>query len=325
MKKISKIDRVDLRKVWKHEAHDFTTWLQNNIDSLSDVIEYDLINVEREQPAGTFYVDLVAEDEKREAAVIIENQLEKSNHDHLGKLITYLSNVPNTKCAIWIVSEPRPEHTKAIAWLNEATDLDFYLIKLEAIIIDGSSPAPLFTVIVQPDLENKRVILNKKAEGTERGQKRLEYWTELLERAKSQTKLHSNISPGICSYIATGAGKRGFLYSYNVQMYSCSVELYIDQNHMGVDRKLINKFHYDYLYSNKDEIEQTFGQKLTWERLDEKFASRVRFNMGIGGWKSSSEDKIKAMDEQINQMIKLDEAISKHVKSLPDFTDKIAA
>src|SRR5699024_4385408 len=112
------------------------------------VVGFAMTSTESEQRTENFSVDIVAEDNDGRI-VVIENQLEKSDHDHLGKLITYLTAV-EASCAIWIVSEPRTEHVKAIAWLNESTSTDFYLIKLEAIKIGDSSPAPLFTEIVGP-------------------------------------------------------------------------------------------------------------------------------------------------------------------------------
>ena len=89
---IGKIDRVPLRDVWKHEASDFTKWLEENIEILNDILDLNLTTAEREKDAGDFSVDLVAEDDKGNP-VVIENQLERSNHDHLGKLITYLTAV----------------------------------------------------------------------------------------------------------------------------------------------------------------------------------------------------------------------------------------
>src|SRR5271169_4211278 len=101
---IGKLERVPLREVWKHEAQDFTQWLQQNIDVLNNALDLSLVNVDREQAAGSFSIDLVAEDEGG-GTVIIENQLEKSNHDHLGKIITYLTGM-SARAAIWIVSDP---------------------------------------------------------------------------------------------------------------------------------------------------------------------------------------------------------------------------
>ena len=110
---IAKLERLPLREVWKHEAYDFTKWLEENIDVLNTALNLNLVNVDREQAAEAFSIDLVAEDDGG-GIVIIENQLEKSNHDHLGKLITYLTGM-SVKAAIWIVSNPRPEHVTAVA------------------------------------------------------------------------------------------------------------------------------------------------------------------------------------------------------------------
>ncbi len=129
---IGKIERVPLRDIWKHEAYDFTSWLQDNIDVLNDALGLSLSNPESEQSAGSFNVDLVAEDENGNP-VIIENQLEKSDHNHLGKLITYLIAI-GAKTAIWIVADPRPEHIGAISWLNESPSANFYLFKVEGMI-----------------------------------------------------------------------------------------------------------------------------------------------------------------------------------------------
>ena len=122
--KIGKLERVPLREVWKHEALDFTHWLHENIDVLNTALDLNLVNVDREQAAGSFSIDLVAEDGSG-GTVVIENQLEKSNHDHLGKLVTYLTAMGAT-VAIWIVSDPRPEHVAAITWLNESSSASLH-------------------------------------------------------------------------------------------------------------------------------------------------------------------------------------------------------
>ena len=114
---IGRLEKVDLRKVWFNEAKDFSKWLENNLDILSEQIGFDLSPIEREKSAGAFSVDIFPEGPTGDT-VVIENQFEKTDHDHLGKVITYLSNL-EAKTAIWITSEPRPEHITAINWLNE--------------------------------------------------------------------------------------------------------------------------------------------------------------------------------------------------------------
>jgi len=186
---------------------------EENLDVLNDVVGLQLSNAEREKSAGAFSVDLVAEDERRNP-VIIENQLEKSDHDHLGKVITYLTSI-EAKVAIWIVAHPRPEHVTAVAWLNESSSASFYLLKLEAIAIGESEPAPLLTLIVGPSEEGREVGKTKK-NIAERHPLRLKWWTQLLDRAKSRSKLHLNVSPNEYHWLGASAGVSGLTYNYYV-------------------------------------------------------------------------------------------------------------
>ncbi|MFQ6115877.1 MAG: DUF4268 domain-containing protein, partial [bacterium] len=203
---IGKIERLPLRNVWKHEARDFTRWLEENIEVLNDVLPFSISNAEREQSASTLNVDLLAEDEAGNP-VVIEAQLERSDHDHLGKLLTYFTLI-DARTAIWLVADPRSEHVTAITWLNESSPGNFYLIKVEAVRIGESPPAPLMTVIVGPSEESKQVGQTKK-ELAERYKIRQRFWAKLLETARSRTKLHSNISPSQYNWIGTASGVRG--------------------------------------------------------------------------------------------------------------------
>ncbi|MEK6262307.1 MAG: hypothetical protein AABP62_27225 [Planctomycetota bacterium] len=145
---VGKIMRVPLRDVWAHEALDFTPWLLDNLDFLNDVLPFELIEAEREQAAGTSWVDVVAKDADG-GIVVIENQLGTSDHDHLGKVLTYLATY-EAKRAIWIVRNARPEHIQAINWLNELGPVDFFLVKAETVRIGNSEPAAIFTLITGP-------------------------------------------------------------------------------------------------------------------------------------------------------------------------------
>src|SRR5437773_2500679 len=246
---IGKLERVELREVWKHEARSFTQWLENNIDVLNEALDLALVNVDREQAAGSFSIDLVAEDEGG-GTVIIENQLEKSNHDHLGKLITYLTSM-SAKAAIWIVSDPRPEHVAAIAWLNESSSAEFYMVKVEAVRIADSPAAPLFTLIVGPSVETKEVGETKK-EIAERYFIRKHWWATLIERSAKVNKAHAHITPSEHCWIAASAGVRGLSFNYVVMQDECRVELYIDR---GKDSDVENKQIFDQLHASREAIE----------------------------------------------------------------------
>jgi hypothetical protein len=307
---IGKIQRVKLREVWKHEAHDFTTWLEQNIDVLNDVIDLELMSAEREKSAGAFSVDLVAEDNQGDP-VVIENQLEKSNHDHLGKLVTYVAAI-GAKAAIWIVSDPRPEHVTAIAWLNESNAVAFYLLKVEAIQIGESQPAPLLTLIVGPSEEAREAGETKK-EMAERHILRKRFWSSLLGLAREKTKLHAAISPSSYNWITTGAGVRGLAYNYVVVQRGASVELYIDR---GKDAKEENKAIFDSLFEHRNEVEQAFGGPLEWERLDAKRACRIVRRFENGGYRDDEEKWKDIHLRLINAMICLEKALRPYVAKL---------
>jgi len=305
---VGKIQRLPLREVWRHEAYDFTQWMRDNIDVLNDVLDLSLSNVEREQSAGTFNVDLVAEDEAGNP-VIIENQLEKSNHDHLGKVITYLTAI-GARTAIWIVADARPEHIAAISWLNESSSAAFYLLKVEAIKIGESEPAPLLTLIVGPSEEAREVGETKK-ELSERHSVRHRFWSQLLERAKKRTTLHANISPSHYHWVGTSAG-RGLLFSYVIRKNEANIELYIDR---AKDMESENKVIFDTLSAHKNDIESTFGDALEWDRLETKRACRVKKTIALGGYRDEDKwDEIQ--NAMIDAMIRLHKALNPYLKNL---------
>ncbi len=307
---IGKIQRLKLRDVWKHEARDFTTWLEDNVDVLNDALDLRLVSVEREQSAGTFSVDLVAEDYSG-GVVIIENQLEKSDHDHLGKILTYLTSL-EARAAVWIVAEPRPEHVKAIAWLNESGAAAFYLVKVEAIKIGDSPPAPLLTLITGPSKEAVEAG-EKKKELAGRYVARKKFWTGLLDRAKSKTRLHAGISPGQYNWVGTSAGlPSGLNFNYVIRQHDGQVELYIDADQESGDgnTKIFDKFQV-----HKDEIERDFGEALEWESLEGKRACRIRKTVVAGGWQDE-EKWSEVYDQMIEAMLKLDKSLRPHFNKL---------
>ncbi|MBU1350021.1 MAG: DUF4268 domain-containing protein [Bacteroidetes bacterium] len=308
---IGKLKRVPLREIWRNEAKDFTTWLAENIDTLSEEIGIPLSIMSREKAVGDFSLDLIAEDSDGQIT-IIENQLEKTNHDHLGKVLTYLSNL-DAKTAIWISSDPRDEHVKAINWLNEYTpdDISFYLIKIEAVRIGESEPAPMFSIIAEPT-EIAKSVGQEKKEYAERHHLRKEFWTQLIEKLKGRTKLHANLSPVIYHWIGTGAGRSGVGYNYVVTNDYVSSEVYLDR---GKDYPTLNKERFDALYKNKEVIEKNFGGQLSWERLDKKRASRIVIRFKDFGLKNK-ETWNEAQEKMIDSMIRIEKAFKPYIEKL---------
>lgn len=308
---IGKLKKVPLREIWRNEAKDFTAWLAENVDTLNEALETNFSILSKEKAVGDFSLDLIAEDADGQIT-IIENQLEKTDHDHLGKVVTYLSNL-DAKAAIWISSNPRDEHIKAIKWLNEYTpdDISFYLVKVEAVQIGDSAPAPLFSIVAEPTEISKEVGKEKK-EFAERHHLRKEFWTLLLVKAKTKTRLHSNVSPCIYHWIGTGAGKSGIGYNYIITNDYVASEIYFDR---GKEFPSLNKERFDNLYKNKDEIEKIFGGKLSWERLDKKRASRIVLRFRGAGLRDKDKWS-EIQDKMIDSMIRLEKAFKPYIEKL---------
>ena len=282
---IGKLTKVKLRDVWPHEALDFTRWLTENIDVLNDATGLQLSNALRERPAGSFNVDIVAEDENGDV-VVIENQLEASNHDHLGKLLTYLTAF-EAKTAAWIVANPRIEHVNAIAWLNQSSSAAFYLLKVEAVRIGDSAPAPLLTQIVGPNEESRKTRHIKeeiKEEFDDRKSVRKRFWVGLLQVANQKTQLHASRSPNGDSWLAAGGGRAGISFTYSIRQHEVQVEVYIDR---GAEREEENERILDAFLRHKDDIEAKVGAPLEWQRLDTRRGCRVRLVSDKGGYRDA--------------------------------------
>ena len=257
----------------------------------------------------SFSADILAED-KNNNYYVIENQLERTDHSHLGQIITYMSNL-GAKNAIWITSEPRPEHETAVHWLNELLpdDAAIYLVKLEAYKIDESNNAPLFTVVAGPTSIGKQ-IGNEKKELAGFNVLHTEFWEQLLQLSKNRTSLFANISPGEKTWISTSAGRNGIAFNYVIRKNSGSIELYIDTGNADD-----NKRHFDKLFSQKDQIEERFGQSVNWERLDHRKASRLSFVAANEGL-ASKESWPEIQDKMIEAMIRFSDALKPEIKEL---------
>jgi Domain of unknown function (DUF4268) len=301
---------VDPRTIWGFEVY-FSAWLRENIDMLGKAIGIHLSAVEREQKAGSFKVDLVAFDDQHNP-VIIENQLERTDHIHMGQIITYVASF-GAKTAIWITSDPREEHKKAVMWLNESTpeDTSFYLIKLEVYRIGNSEPGLFFRVIAGPTTEAKEIGKERSniSEGIQQSI-RLRFWEQLLHLAKQGgIKTHNNTKATGNSWIGVGGKLR---YCYRILARGKpTVELWI---HTGSEEE--NKRIFDKLYARKQEVEQSFGGSLAWERLDDGDTSRIRFYIPDGS--IQNEDEWPSLQtKMINDMDRLHKALKPYVDNLP--------
>lgn len=261
----------DLREVWPHEALDFTPWLaeENNLALLADAVGLEITVDETESKVGDFNVDIYATETGTERRIIIENQLEDTNHDHLGKLITYASG-KGADIVIWIVKRAREEHRAAIEWLNNHTDenISFFLIEIKLYKIGNSDPAVKFEVIEKPNDWAKEV--KKQSANDPARQFRLEYWTAFNDYAFTKqafAKSFKKRKPGTDHWMSLSLGSSAYHLDILTlkKRNAVSVELYISD-----DKSIFQK-----LLQHKDEIEADIGFALDWRELPDKKASRI--------------------------------------------------
>ncbi len=305
---IGRIERLSLREVWPREDTGFTPWLAENVDLLGDHIGLSLSVIEREQSAGDFWIDLVAQDETGEL-YIIENQLGRSDHDHLGKLVTYAA-LTEARGAIWVVSEARAEHIQAIQRLNSTGVLDCFFVKVEAIRISGSDAAPLFTLIAGPSRE----ALSLKSIKTDQhasDDRYYKFWTELLKTAKTRTNLHANISPGKVNWLGKTADlPRGMAINYNLTRGHGQVHLYLDYKPGGQE---YSEAVFREILSSKTEIEENFGEELSWQELPSKRACRISHQIRETVDLDRPETWGPFIDELVSSMIRFNAALERHL------------
>jgi hypothetical protein len=275
-KQLSKLAKVELRDVWGHEAIDFTNWLaqEDNLDLLSEEIGTTIKLIQTEAGVGKFNVDILAEEEASGRKIIIENQLENTDHEHLGKIITYASGY-DAEIVIWIVKDIREEHQRAIEWLNEHTDenISFFLIKIELWQIEGSNPAPKFDIAASPNEWAKTIKSSRTNDSlTNTKLQQLEFWKKFKDYVKEQKNPKIRLQtprPQHWYDVTMGSSDAHLCLTINSRDNIIGCELYISRN----------KDLYNYLVNQTSEIEKEIGDTLEW--IEATVAARIKNRHGF--------------------------------------------
>ena len=292
--KLGKLEEVDIRELWKHEQYDFSEWLskEENIEMLSDEIGLTLTEINKEVFVGSYRCDLVAKDETTGIKVIIENQLEATNHDHLGKIITYASGL-DANVVIWIVKEAREEHRSAVEWLNNKTtkDISFFLIEIHAYKIGDSLPAPKFVIVEKPnDFVKTANTSVDSGELCKAQAERLNFWNRFNDVLLSRNKPF-NVRKATTDHwydVALGTSEAKISITLVNKTNRIGIEIYINDN-----KELFDKLH-----SLSEEIQNELGFSMDWQRLDNKKASRIIYYIG-----GLDFDNHENYDELINEVM----------------------
>ena len=287
---LGRIEKIELRDIWSDEAKDFTPWLSGQgLDELGEALGLDLELKAIEEPVGSFALDMLCIELGTKRTVIIENQLEKTDHDHLGKLLTYAGGC-DANVIIWIAKEFRDEHRQALELLNQRTgeDTEFFGLVIELWKIDDSHPAPHFKMVVAPN----RVIKGE----SERNRRYREFFQKLIDSLRERGFIKKPLvaQPSNSYYFSAGHADR---VRYGARLTGggeARVEIYIDNSE---DRDW-NKALFDKLMVHRQDIESNLSESLEWERQDNRRHSIVAISR-----KGSIDDNPEKLEETRNWMI----------------------
>lgn len=274
---LSKIKEIPPRSYWHNEANDFTPWLaeEENLAQLSEVIYLDLELVSREERIDGGRADLLCVDTGTGKNVIIENQLEKTDPDHLGRILSYAAAL-NANTIIWIATEFDEQYRATIDWLNGVTDEDFnfFGIEIHLLQIGDSDYAPQFKVVAKPNGWQKQVKASSKQEAGELSSTKkaqLEYWQNFSEyMAKNRSRLFNTQSPLPQHWMNIAIGRAGFYISLNVNSRENknTIQLWINTPNP--------KETFDKLEANhKEDSKIAISQGIEWQRMDNRKQSAI--------------------------------------------------
>lgn len=259
---LGQIKKLKVRKIWATEEADFTPWLANeeNIALLGQSLGLELEVEQVEATVGPYSADILAKDTGNGQYVVIENQLGKTDHDHLGKAITY-GSVLDASAVVWIASKFTEEHQKALDWLNEYTsdDLSFYGVLLEIWQIDKSRPAVRFNVISRPAIIKRGDATGKSAETLSETKKvQLEFWQAFREKLLKSKVITTAQTPRPQYWFDVALGRSYFVLSNIANTYENRIGVRVYIGNKVADKAL------PLLEVQKEEIEEELETKLEW-------------------------------------------------------------
>ena len=299
------------RKKWNNEARDFTPWLANNIEELNKTLGLELEVENTEVAVGPYSADILAKDTGTGKYVVIENQLEKTNHDHLGKSITYAS-VLDASSIIWIATNFTEEHKKSLDWLNDHTndEISFYGVQIELWQIDNSNAALKFNVVSKPNQAVRQAARSKAVEDLSENRKfQFEFWSKFRDKLAKTKKIPSLQTPRPQYWFDVSLGRTNIHISN-----TCNTE----DNTVGIRIYIGNKIAdtmLPFLEIEKIEIEKSIGQKLEWNPNPDNRDKVISLLHS-----TDFRDQLKfeeSLNWLVNYTVKFREVFSKLIKKAP--------
>jgi hypothetical protein len=265
--KLGRLEKIDLRTYWKREDTDFTPWLvkEENIQLLSETIGIELEVQGQEESVGPFSADILCKDTTSDHYVLIENQLEKTDHTHLGQLMTYAAGL-DAVTIIWIAQTFTEEHRAALDWLNRITDetFTFFGIEIELYKIDDSPPAPMFKIVSKPNDWTKQVKKSASTQNvTDTKLLQQEYWQALKDYMETNKSFVKMQNPLLQHWTNIAIGRSYYHLSASVNSRDNSINIWL--NILGEQAK----DNYEKLYEAAHEKSLAEVNKdLIWDKMD---------------------------------------------------------
>lgn len=311
--KLGTIKKMDLRDVWSSESSDFTPWLakEENISLLGDAIGLELEVESQEKNVGPFRADILARDLTSNHYVLIENQLEQTNHNHLGQIMTYAAGL-DAFSIIWIAKSFTEEHRAALDWLNRITEenINFFGIEIEVIQIGDSLPAPQFKVVAKPNDWSKSVKSSANtAELTDIKLKQQEYWTEFRTYVAKHGSPFKVQKPLPQHWTNIALGRSNFYLSLTVN--SVNNIVCINLEIAGEEAKS----RFDILKTEYEaKSKENISPDLEWLRMDDRKVSMVKLVKSFNFLDVQSRQE--QFDWFMDYVIKFDKFFRSKIKSL---------
>ncbi|MBM3330988.1 DUF4268 domain-containing protein [candidate division WOR-3 bacterium] len=278
--KLGRLEKVDLRKVWKEESGQFTPWLaqEENLRLLGETLGMQLELVQQEKAVGRFMADILCKDLSNDSWVVIENQLARTDHSHLGQILTYAAGL-EAATMIWIAPEFTEEHRAALDWLNEHTDekTSFLGLEVELWRIGNSPPAPKFSIVAKPNDWSRVVRADAERAGmTEYRRTQLEFWTKYREYMTSSKSRVPCQPPAARHWLNHNVGWPGMWLSsitsyWDSESGKAGPEIRVDLYMSGSSAKR----HFAQLNEQREDIERELGLQLVWYNPEDKQACRI--------------------------------------------------
>lgn len=275
MAELAKIEKVDLREAWSKEDTHFTPWLAEHLSELGNALGLEDLELQgQEVSVGDFSLDILASD-RNVGNVVIENQLEATDHSHLGQLLTYAAGFADANVMVWIAKEFSDEHRAALDFLNDRTveNTKFFGVVIELLKIDNSRPAPHFRVVSAPNDWSKET-KSQGREVSERNKRYQVFFQPLMDRLSEDDRFTPKRTVHIAparNWVGYSTGLRGTKYEPTFGNYKrIKINVYINDRDKEWNERV-----FDHLMKRKDQIESDIGGEFEWERMDGMGACRI--------------------------------------------------